>query len=91
MLVGSRPRTSSERVTACRVAHPPFVGFIARLRSGRFPGSPTGDPPRWGALENASERRQKTAKVLAAIRNGRVHRERSLSWRCSLPAGGLLP
>ena len=27
------------RVTACKVAHPPSVGFIARLRSRRFPGS----------------------------------------------------
>jgi hypothetical protein len=27
------------RVTACKVAHPPYVGFIARLRPGRFPGS----------------------------------------------------
>ena len=27
------------RVTAYMVAHPPFVGFIARLRSRRFPGS----------------------------------------------------
>ena len=27
------------RVTAYKVAHPPFVGFIARLRPNRFPGS----------------------------------------------------
>ena len=27
------------RVTACKVARPPSVGFIARLRSRRFPGS----------------------------------------------------
>jgi hypothetical protein len=27
------------RVTARKVAHPPYVGFIARLRPGRFPGS----------------------------------------------------
>src|SRR5215471_17553359 len=26
-------------VTACRVAHPPYVGFIARLRPGRLLGS----------------------------------------------------
>jgi len=31
--------SSFTRVTACWVAHPPFVGFIARLRPGRFPGS----------------------------------------------------
>ena len=31
--------SSFTRVTACRVAHPPSVGFIARLRPGRFPGS----------------------------------------------------
>src|SRR6476620_6877191 len=31
--------SSFTRVTACRVAHPPYVGFIARLRLGRFPGS----------------------------------------------------
>ena len=31
--------SSFTRVTACRVAHPPFVGFIARLRPGRLPGS----------------------------------------------------
>src|SRR5258705_7917643 len=31
--------SSFTRVTACRVAHPPYVGFIARLRPGRFPGS----------------------------------------------------
>src|SRR4029434_4762676 len=31
--------SSFTRVTACKVAHPPFVGFIARLRPGRFPGS----------------------------------------------------
>ena len=27
------------RVTAYKVAHPPFVGFIAKLRPNRFPGS----------------------------------------------------
>src|SRR5262249_40305749 len=27
------------RGTALKVAHPPYVGFIARLRPGRFPGS----------------------------------------------------
>src|SRR5262249_59489423 len=26
-------------VTACQVAHPPYVGFIARLRPSRLPGS----------------------------------------------------
>lgn len=31
--------SSFTRVTACIVAHPPYVGFIARLRPGRFPGS----------------------------------------------------
>ena len=31
--------SSFTRVTACLVAHPPFVGFIARLRPNRFPGS----------------------------------------------------
>jgi len=31
--------SSFTRVTACKVAHPPFVGFIARLRPNRFPGS----------------------------------------------------
>ena len=31
--------SSFTRVTACRVAHPPYVGFIARLRPGQFPGS----------------------------------------------------
>jgi hypothetical protein len=31
--------SSFTRVTACKVAHPPFVGFIARLRPSRFPGS----------------------------------------------------
>ena len=31
--------SSFTRVTACRVAHPPYVGFIARLRPRRFPGS----------------------------------------------------
>jgi hypothetical protein len=31
--------SSFTRVTACRVAHPPYAGFIARLRPGRFPGS----------------------------------------------------
>src|SRR5260370_26021530 len=31
--------SSFTRVTACSVAHPPYVGFIARLRPGRFPGS----------------------------------------------------
>ena len=29
--------SSFTRVTACKVAHPPFVGFIARLRPDRFP------------------------------------------------------
>jgi hypothetical protein len=33
--------SSFTRVTACRVAHPPFVGFIARLRPRRFPRSGT--------------------------------------------------
>ena len=31
--------SSFTRVTACKVAHPPFVGFIARLRPSRFSGS----------------------------------------------------
>jgi hypothetical protein len=31
--------SSFTRVTACTVAHPPFVGFIARLRPSQFPGS----------------------------------------------------
>src|SRR3974390_2535576 len=31
--------SSFTRVTACIVAHPPYVGFVARLRPGRFPGS----------------------------------------------------
>ena len=31
--------SSFTRVTACRVAHPPYVGFIARLRPCRLPGS----------------------------------------------------
>ena len=31
--------SSFTRVTACKVAHPPYVGFIARFRPGRFPGS----------------------------------------------------
>jgi hypothetical protein len=31
--------SSFTRVTACKVAHPPFVGFIARLRPNRFFGS----------------------------------------------------
>src|SRR5215471_12163149 len=31
--------SSFTRVTACTVAHPPYVGFIARLRPGQFPGS----------------------------------------------------
>jgi hypothetical protein len=31
--------SSFTRVTACKVAHPPFVGFIARLHPGRFPRS----------------------------------------------------
>src|SRR4029077_8965993 len=31
--------SSFTRVTACTVAHPPYVGFIARLRPGRLPGS----------------------------------------------------
>ena len=29
--------SSFTRVTACKVAHPPFVGFIARLRPAGFP------------------------------------------------------
>src|ERR1035437_8483508 len=29
-------------VTACKVAHPPSVGFIARLRPNQFPGSDAG-------------------------------------------------
>ena len=37
--------SSFTRVTACRVAHPPSVGFIARLRPGRFPGSDARKPP----------------------------------------------
>src|SRR6266700_5259092 len=51
--------SSFTRITACQVAHPPFVGFIARLRPNRFPdsdarklSSPTntylsGSFPRW--------------------------------------------
>src|SRR5262249_7873058 len=31
--------SSFTRVTACKVAHLPFVGFIARLRPSRLPGS----------------------------------------------------
>jgi hypothetical protein len=31
--------SSFTRVTACKVAHPPYVGFITRLRPGQFPGS----------------------------------------------------
>jgi hypothetical protein len=31
--------SSFTRVTACKVAHPPYVGFIARLRPGQLPGS----------------------------------------------------
>lgn len=31
--------SSFTRVTACKVAHPPFVGFIARLRPRQFPDS----------------------------------------------------
>src|SRR5215471_14346797 len=31
--------SSFTRVTACTVAHPPYVGFIARLRPGRLPDS----------------------------------------------------
>jgi hypothetical protein len=31
--------SSFTRVTACKVAHPPFVGFIARLRPGQLPSS----------------------------------------------------
>jgi hypothetical protein len=31
--------SSFTRVTACQVAHPPYVGFIARLRPNRFPSS----------------------------------------------------
>jgi hypothetical protein len=31
--------SSFTRVTACKIAHPPFVGFIARLRPNRFPRS----------------------------------------------------
>jgi hypothetical protein len=31
--------SSFTRVTACRVAHPPYVGFITRLHPCRFPGS----------------------------------------------------
>ena len=30
--------SSFTRVTACKIAHPPFAGFIARLRPNRFPG-----------------------------------------------------
>jgi hypothetical protein len=29
--------SSLARVTACKVAHPPFVRLIARLRLGQFP------------------------------------------------------
>ena len=31
--------SSFTRVTACTVAHPPYVGFIARLHPGQLPGS----------------------------------------------------
>src|SRR5713226_656099 len=31
--------SSFTRVTAYKIAHPPFVGFIARLRPNQFPGS----------------------------------------------------
>jgi hypothetical protein len=31
--------SSFTHVTACKVAHPPYVGFIARLRPRRFPSS----------------------------------------------------
>ena len=31
--------SSFTRVTACRVAHPPYVGFITRLRPCRLPSS----------------------------------------------------
>src|SRR5205823_3741189 len=31
--------SSFTHVTACTVAHPPYVGFIARLRPRPFPGS----------------------------------------------------
>src|SRR5437868_3409899 len=31
--------SSFTHVTACTVAHPPYVGFIARLRPCQFPGS----------------------------------------------------
>src|SRR5207244_8843754 len=31
--------SSFTRVTAFKVAHPPYVGFIARLRPNLFPGS----------------------------------------------------
>jgi hypothetical protein len=31
--------SSFTRVTACTVAHPPYVGFIARLRPRRLPDS----------------------------------------------------
>ena len=37
--------SSFTRVTACRVAHPPYMGFIARLRPGRFPGSDARELP----------------------------------------------
>jgi hypothetical protein len=36
---------SFTRVTACRVAYPPYVGFIARLRPGQFPSSGDGRLP----------------------------------------------
>ncbi len=32
-------RKTVEGLLACKVAHPPYVGFIARLRPNRFPGS----------------------------------------------------
>ena len=38
-------RSSFTRVTACQVAHPPCVGFTARLRPDRFPGSDAGKLP----------------------------------------------
>ena len=45
IVAGRRPQlyfeacSSSTRLTACTVAHPPYVGFIARLRPGQLPGS----------------------------------------------------
>jgi hypothetical protein len=47
--------SSFTRVTACLVARPPFLGFIARLRPNRFPGSDARKLPRWGALRNAGQ------------------------------------